>query len=408
MKKIHNLDKYILTIFFTFLLIIVGLKSSPHIVGSNLFELFIQKDQSEDIVNAGTQNTENVLTIDTIKNEYTNSMWLKSSWINLNGTMARFLDMKGYYGIYVTDGQYIVSNYMPTTTDYEYDQITNFKSYLDERGIDLLYINAPTKYTDDTLFANEFGIKSCGNQNADIFLQRINDAGIHNVDLRDEIKNENLNIYDMFYRTDHHWTTKTGLWATQKIVNALNQSCNFRIDTNIFDEANYNYTEYKNSWLGEQGRKLAVSYVGLDDYTLIEPQFDTSLVLTTSNGTTTEGSFDIMIDKSRYNTETDVYSTPSWHYSYLPIGINQSTIHNNNVSDGKILILGDSYSQVVVPFLSLGVADTTSLVLRSYKGSLREFIDANKFDAVVIVYAQFMIGAHDNPESANYDMFNFN
>ena len=127
MKKIHNLDKYILTIFFTFLLIIVGLKSSPHIVGSNLFELFIQKDQSEDIVNAGTQNTENVLTIDTIKNEYTNSMWLKSSWINLNGTMARFLDMKGYYGIYVTDGQYIVSNYMPTTTDYEYDQITNFK-----------------------------------------------------------------------------------------------------------------------------------------------------------------------------------------------------------------------------------------------------------------------------------------
>lgn len=75
------------------------------------------------------------------------------------------------------------------------------------------------------------------------------------------------------------------------------------------------------------------------------------------------------------------------------------------VSEGKILMLGDSYSQVVVPFLSLGVSDVSTLVLRGFNGSLRQYIEENDFDTVVILYAQFMVGAHDNPASANYKMF---
>ena len=39
--------------------------------------------------------------------------------------------------------------------------------------------------------------------------------------------------------------------------------------------------------------------------------------------------------------------------------------------------------------------------------SLRQLIIDNKYDTVLICYAQFMIGAHDNPGSANYKMFTF-
>lgn len=72
-------------------------------------------------------------------------------------------------------------------------------------------------------------------------------------------------------------------------------------------------------------------------------------------------------------------------------------------------MLGDSYAQVTQPFLSLGVHEVDSLILRNCKDSfdLKDYIIENGYDTVVICYAQFMIGAHDNPSSANYRMFSF-
>lgn len=75
-----------------------------------------------------------------------------------------------------------------------------------------------------------------------------------------------------------------------------------------------------------------------------------------------------------------------------------------------MLLLGDSYAQVTEPFLSLSVHEIDSLILRSCDEDfdLHQYIIENGYDTVVICYAQFMIGAHDNPESANYKMFSFN
>ena len=90
------------------------------------------------------------------------------------------------------------------------------------------------------------------------------------------------------------------------------------------------------------------------------------------------------------------------HYSY-----DQPNVINHNVEKGKVLVLGDSYEQVVVPFLALGVSELDALILRNYDGDLKEYIEAGDYDTVLICYAQFMIGAHDDPESVNYKMFTF-
>ena len=79
----------------------------------------------------------------------------------------------------------------------------------------------------------------------------------------------------------------------------------------------------------------------------------------------------------------------------------------NNTEGKKVLILGDSYEQITIPFLALGVSQVQCLIMRAYEGSLREYIDTHEIDTVVIAYASFMIGAHDNEASANYAMFDF-
>ena len=80
---------------------------------------------------------------------------------------------------------------------------------------------------------------------------------------------------------------------------------------------------------------------------------------------------------------------------------------NQNVESGKLLLLCDSYGYVVVPFLSGAVHEITTVIMRDFDGDLLQLIQDNDYDAVVVLYAGFMIGAHDNPNSANYKMFAF-
>ena len=391
-----SMKSRILAIVFVIVLLSGFLKNGSYMTTEKIFAYLAQD-----------KYTEKSLSVSAIESEYTSTLWHKKDLINLNGAMARNLGMQGFYGnmgMYVTDDNYIVSGYPYTTTDYEYEQTLAFRDFLEANGVNLLYVNEPTKYLDDNLFSAEFGVETYGNRNIDLFLSRIRDAGLNTIDLRDSIVDENINIEDLFYRTDHHWTTPAGLWATKIIAQGLNDTCGYDIDTSILDEGNFDYTEWHDCWLGEQGRKVAESYVGLDDYTEVKPKFETSYVFRKGDGTTYEGTFDNFINEGVYNTENDVYENRSWHYSY-----NRINCINNNVDYGKVLILGDSYDQVTQPFLSLVVHQVDSLILRDYDDSfsLRSYIIENGYDTVIVAYAQFMVGAHDNKSSANYRMFSF-
>lgn len=44
---------------------------------------------------------------------------------------------------------------------------------------------------------------------------------------------------------------------------------------------------------------------------------------------------------------------------------------------------------------------------RSIECSVRDLIESGDYDTVIIAYAQFMIGAHDDETNANYRMFTF-
>lgn len=359
------------------------------------FSKYLQQDALE----------EQAVSMEAIEKDYVSAMLNKQLYIDFNGFIAKTLGIQGYYsdiGIYITDDEYIVSKRDETSTDYEYEQITSLKNFLDRNGIKLLYVNEPEKYIDDAFFFDQFGIPSYSNRNADLFLKRISMAGIKYIDLRENIVCDGMSSQDMFYRTDHHWTVPSGLWAAGKIAEGLNRFCGYSIDLSLYDQTNYSFTKYEKCWLGEQGRKVGAGYVGLDDYTEVKPNFNTNFSFKTQGGL--NGTFDNFINESVYDLNQDIYKANSWHYSYT-----QWNVINNNVNYGKVLMLGDSYDQVTEPFIALGVSEVDSLILRNYDDSfsLRNYILENGYDTVVICYAQFMIGEHDDTNSANYRMFTF-
>ena len=125
--------------------------------------------------------------------------------IDLTGAMAKALRMQGYYSdqdIFIMDDGTILDSSAKTTTDYEVEQTVALRDFLAEREIPLLYVNEPTKYIDDAFFTNAFARETWSNRNMDKFLSRIRQAGVNAIDLRDNIREENLNVLDLFYRTE--------------------------------------------------------------------------------------------------------------------------------------------------------------------------------------------------------------
>ena len=408
MQKEKSIVKPLLAVVFLLILAAFFVKTEAWKQFGPLVET-LKRDVPQDQSVAQTDpvpQTDPAPTLGEIEENFTSNLWKRTDMIDLTGAMAKALHMQGYYSdqdIFIMDDGTILDSSAKTTTDYEVEQTVALRDFLAEREIPLLYVNEPTKYIDDAFFTNAFARETWSNRNMDKFLSRIRQAGVNAIDLRDNIRAEGLNVLDLFYRTDHHWTVPAGLWASRIMAEGLNRYCGYNIDLSLFDPENFEAKEWKSCWLGEQGRKVGKTYVGLDDYTELKPKFETDYTFK-GIGRLYEGTFDDFIDEWVYDTERDVYESNSWHHSY-----NRVNCINHNAEKGKLLILGDSYEAVTHCFLSLGIHEVDSLIRRdlSEDFDLRNYILENGYDAVLIAYAQFMVGGHDDPTSSSYRMFMF-
>ena len=137
------------------------------------------------------------------------------------------------------------------------------------------------------------------NRNMDLFLERISLEGIEYLDLRENIREQGLDSMTMFYKGDHHWNVPAALWASRETAEKLNESFGYDIDLSLYDPQRFTVQSWENAWLGEQARKVSRSYLGLDDFVSMTPNYPTSFTLYRSDGTVqNEGDFNIFIDYS--------------------------------------------------------------------------------------------------------------
>ncbi len=75
-------------------------------------------------------------------------------------------------------------------------------------------------------------------------------------------------------------------------------------------------------------------------------------------------------------------------YIYLFGKPAETVITNNTITDGKkILILRDSFAQVVAPFLALGTHEVDLICDQKFSGSICSYIRENKPDVILIIYS---------------------
>lgn len=316
-----------------------------------------------------------------------------------------------YNGVVKMDDGYLTS-YIASIDDDTLDSVSSslidLKKFCDKQNTDFLYVMAPYKVSkyEDTEIS---GTLDFSNQNADEFLSRIGDAGVDYLDLRENIEQEGLHNHALFYRTDHHWLSQTGLWATKKIYEYLDKNNGFKVDTSIFDDSNFTFDVMKGVFLGSLGKKVTLAETTPDDFTYYYPNFDTQFhyVVPVMRVNKT-GDYTIMYNQNRLEG-IDYYKKNQYHslnYGDQPYNKIVNLNFTGHKKHNRILFIHDSFGLAVMSNLALGVRRVDAIDMRYFTGSLETFIEDTQPDLVIVLYN----AGHLDPNMSDTSRFlwNFN
>lgn len=275
-------------------------------------------------------------------------------------------------------------------TDVAVNNLTTLKSALDKKGIDLMYIIAPSK-VDPKNTELPRGVEDRQNPKAQALKEALAEAGIDTRSLIDEIDLQGLDHSSMFFRTDHHWTPSAALWAAQTVCGWLNRDYGYNIDLSLLDKDKFESKVYKDIFLGSQGKKVGTKYAGVDDFELLTPKYDTDFTFwrlrVNNEATSLNGSFEKSLIFKRHLRYD--YFNENVYATYSDSDYKKSCITNHRLNTGrKILLVRDSYSCTFAPFFSLAACDRLFTVdPRYYEGSMLELVDAVEPD--MVMYLEF-------------------
>ena len=341
-----------------------------------------------------------------IESIISNDFQSKTDWVNINGGFQRALGVTVLrdpdYDVHkLSNGQIMYDLPERDMTKYA-GYVEELDQALKEQGVEFLYVQIPFKIKDDSYMPP--GTHANGNENADQMVALLREKGVNTLDLRDNIAEEGLDWTSLFFKTDHHWKPETAMWAADIIAKRIHDDYGYPYDPSFYDPDNYDKKVYENWMLGSIGRRTGVWYDGLDDLTIFDPKFKTDLTFWGKNKKgddidKREGTFhDSMYDwenlQKRADFERNTYST----YLGKDYAIAEIT---NHLSDSglNILLIRESFSCALTPFLCLGADKITAIDLRRYNEmSVPELCEEKDIDLVIQDY---------NPSAFSKNQFDF-
>ncbi len=295
---------------------------------------------------------------------------LRNMWVGFNAYYALYTGNNGANGVYNCDNGYLIN--APVSTDNQLEKnlgvIKKFKQNVDA-PVTVMF--APStgyvcgdvlpavhnKYNDDEYFENA--------------AETLNASGIDFVDLRNTFKNVYENGSQLYYKTDHHWTTKGAYTAYKELCRSLG----------IVPTAESVFA--KETYEGFYGTTYSTSGFWFTDTDVIEVWNNPADTSDKISVKITEGT-----DSKTYNSMYfyDHTSEDDKYPVFLDGNHALTEITNSNASGGTLLLVKDSFSHCLAPFLADNYSKVVLVDMRYYKLSVSQLAKQEKADEIVVLY----------------------
>ncbi|MGN9166249.1 DHHW family protein [Tissierellaceae bacterium HCP3S3_D8] len=190
---------------------------------------------------------------------------------------------------------------------------------------------------------------------------------------------ENINILDLFqiyreksneyiyYKTDHHWTTKGAFYAYEYYLNSKGEI--------PLKEEDFIITKVSDEFLGTSYRKANFYLGNPDEIYSYKPKNEVKYNITINN----EKKENSLYDES-YLNKTD-------KYSYF-LGGDKSLIQieTSIKNDKTILVIKDSFANSFVPFLLNNYEKIIVIDPRYYRAGIIDYIKGRSIDEVLLLF----------------------
>lgn len=240
-------------------------------------------------------------------------------------------------------------------------------------------------------------LRNFNNEQAQAFLDLLDEEGVHTVDLRDGMGDD---LTFCFYRTDHHWNADGAFWGNQLLTAALAQEHGFTPFEQGLNEGQFARLTYEDLFLGSQGKRVGTKYAGVDDFVVYSPEFPTDLTYQVSDAAAPRTG---TLNESLYFKD---YLAPDYYNGnpYLTFAGGdwaKATATNHLNPDGPtVVMIRDSFGCAITPFFALQCSKLVTIDLRAFgERDLLGEIEGIDPDFVVLLY---------NPGTVSSDaMFEF-
>lgn len=284
------------------------------------------------------------------------------------------------------------------------DTVVQLQQKTKENGTEVIVVMPPVK-DDEEQVSYMDGMPYCDrNWVADSYLEKLQKQGIHVIDFRDTLRQSGMTYDEIFYVTDHHWTTEATFVCYQEFVKQMDDWYNLNLDPDgrYTDINNYNVLEYKDATLGSHGRDTGIVYAGgLDDFTVMYPKYKTNFHYVWNLSDTDQildGRFEDTV-LSTYNIVNSNVYTQDKYSSYMNGIATYDKIENKDKPDApKILFLRDSCTSPFAAFVAQVFSQTDLVWTYKLDNDLDEYVNIEDYDYIVVSLY---------PDSLKENMFQF-
>lgn len=174
----------------------------------------------------------------------------------------------------------------------------------------------------------------------------------------------------IFYRTDHHWTSLGAYYGLSALAESMGLPCpalDSYTDRHVVSEEFYGTT-----WSSS-----GFSWVDPDTMEIFVNAPESLKVTSYPQGSPVEGKlydFSFLEKKDKYSM-------------FMGGNCPMHVIETGNEDKPSLLILRDSYTDSLIPFLLDDFSEIHVLDLRYYHASLKPYIEQNDFDNVLVCYS---------------------